>query len=100
MPWLDEAISIVTYKTNVYIDLSGWAPEYSPPQMVRQANSLLKHKVLFGSDYPVLTPDRWTADYKKLDIKDDIQPLVLKENALRILGLREPALDKTGCGLP
>jgi hypothetical protein len=91
VPWVDEAISIATHKANVYIDLSGWAPKYFPPQLVKQTNSLLKHKVLFGSDYPVLTPDRWMADFENLDIKDDVRPLVLKENALRILGLRDPA---------
>lgn len=90
VPWVDEAISIATHKANVYIDLSGWSPKYFPPQLVRQANSLLKHKVLFGSDYPVLSPDRWLADFAQLDIKDDVRPLILKENALRVLGLRRP----------
>ena len=56
MPWQDEAISIATHKANVYIDLSGWSPKYFPPQLVRAANTLLRHKVLFGSDFPVITP--------------------------------------------
>ena len=59
VPWQDEAISVATHKANVYIDLSGWSPKYFPPQLVRAANWLLKHKVLFGSDFPLLTPDRW-----------------------------------------
>ena len=63
VPWQDEAISIATHKANVYIDLSGWSPKYFPPQLVRAANSLLKHKVLFGSDFPLLTPDRWLRDF-------------------------------------
>jgi hypothetical protein len=87
VPWQDEAISIATHKANVYIDLSGWSPKYFPPQLVRAANSLLKHKVLFGSDYPLITPDRWLADFAKLEIKDDVRPLVLKDNAVRVLGL-------------
>jgi uncharacterized protein len=44
--------------------------------------------VLFGSDFPVITPDRWLADFAKLEIKDDVRPLILKENAVRMLGLR------------
>jgi uncharacterized protein len=88
VPWVDAAISIATHKANVHIDLSGWSPKYFPPQLVRQANSLLKHKVLFGSDYPVLTPDRWLADLEQLEIKPEVRPLLLKENALRVLGLR------------
>ncbi|MCX4092392.1 amidohydrolase family protein [Nocardia sp. alder85J] len=88
VPWVDSAISIATHKANVYIDLSGWSPKYFPPQLVRQANSLLRDKVLFGSDYPVLTPDRWLKDFDQLEIKDDVRPQILKENALRLLGLR------------
>ena len=56
VPWVDSSISIATHKANVYLDLSGWSPKYFPPQLVRQANSLLRHKVLFGSDYPVIAP--------------------------------------------
>ena len=43
----------------VYIDLSGWSPKYFPPQLVQYANTLLQDKVLFGSDFPVITPERW-----------------------------------------
>jgi predicted TIM-barrel fold metal-dependent hydrolase len=87
VPWQDEAISVATHKANVYIDLSGWSPKYFPPQLVRAANSLLKRKVLFGSDFPVITPDRWLADFAALDIKDEVRPLILKDNAVRVLGL-------------
>ena len=87
-PWQDEALAVATHKPNVYIDLSGWSPKYFPPQLVRYANSLLSDKVLFGSDYPLITPDRWLADFEKIEIKDEVRPLVLKENAARLLGLR------------
>jgi len=87
VPWQDAAISIATHKANVFIDLSGWSPKYFPPQLVRAANGLLKHKVLFGSDYPVLTPDRWLDDFAKIEIKDDVRPLILKSNAIRALRL-------------
>ncbi|MBW0116799.1 amidohydrolase family protein [Pseudonocardia abyssalis] len=87
VPWQDAAISMATHKSNVFIDLSGWSPKYFPPQLVRAANSLLRHKVLFGSDFPVITPDRWIADFAKLDIKDDVRPLIMKDNAVRMLGL-------------
>jgi hypothetical protein len=42
---------------------------------------------LFGSDYPLLTPDRWLADFEKIGIRDEVRPLILKENAVRLLGL-------------
>jgi predicted TIM-barrel fold metal-dependent hydrolase len=86
-PWQDEALSVCLHKPQVYIDLSGWSPKYFPPNLVQYANTQLKHKVLFGSDYPVLTPDRWLADFAKLPIKDEVRPLILKENAIRLFGL-------------
>jgi hypothetical protein len=86
-PWQDEAISVCLHKPQVYIDLSGWSPKYFSPTLVQYANTLLKHKVLFGSDYPLITPDRWMADFEKIAIRDEVRPLILKENALRLFGL-------------
>jgi hypothetical protein len=87
-PWQDEAISICLHKANVWIDLSGWSPKYFPPTLVQYANSQLRTKVLFGSDYPLITPDRWLADFEQLPLKDEVRPLILKENAAALLGLR------------
>lgn len=87
-PWQDEAISVCLHKPQVYIDLSGWSPKYFPPNLIQYANTLLKHKVLFGSDYPLITPDRWLADFKKIPIREEVRPLILKENALRLFGLQ------------
>ncbi|WP_433517879.1 amidohydrolase family protein [Nonomuraea sp. CA-143628] len=87
-PWQDEALAMATHKPYVYIDLSGWSPKYFPPQLVHYANTLLKEKALFGSDYPVITPDRWLADFAKLDIKPEVRPMILKDNAVGLLGLR------------
>ena len=67
-PWQEEALSVATHKPQVYIDLSGWSPKYFPPILVQYANTLLKDKILFGSDYPVMTPERWLADFEKLNI--------------------------------
>ncbi|MFE3451981.1 amidohydrolase family protein [Nonomuraea sp. NPDC059194] len=86
-PWQDEALAVATHKPTVHIDLSGWSPKYFPPQLVRYANTLLKDKVLFGSDYPVITPDRWLADFDRLDIKPEVRSKILKDNAARLLGL-------------
>ena len=87
VPWVDSSMAIATHKANVFIDLSGWAPKYLPPQLVRQAGTILRHRVLFGSDYPVLTPERWLAEFDGLDIPESARPLILKENALNLLRL-------------
>ncbi|TDC40310.1 amidohydrolase family protein [Micromonospora sp. KC213] len=86
-PWQDEALAVATHKPQVHIDLSGWSPKYFPPQLVQYANTLLKEKVLFGSDFPLLTPERWLADFEQLPIKAEVRPKILKENAARLLGL-------------
>jgi len=88
VPWQDSAIAVAQHKANVYIDLSGWSPKYFPPQLVRAANTMLRTKVLFGSDYPLLRPERWIKDFDQLEIRDEVKPLIMKENAIRALGLR------------
>ncbi|MGA9884000.1 MAG: amidohydrolase family protein [Candidatus Acidiferrales bacterium] len=85
-PWQDEALSICLHKRQVYIDLSGWSPKYFPPSLIQYANTLLKNKMLFGSDYPLITPDRWMADFAKIAIKDEVRPLILKNNAMKLFG--------------
>ncbi len=87
-PWQDEALSVCLHKPQVYIDLSGWSPKYFPANLVQYANTLLKHKVLFGSDYPLISPDRWLDDFQKLAIRDEVRPLILKENAMHLFGLK------------
>jgi hypothetical protein len=88
-PWQEEALAVATHKPNVYIDLSGWSPKYFPEILVRYTNTLLRHKMLFGSDYPLLTPDRWLRDFAELPIRDEVRPLVLRDNAAALLGLND-----------
>ena len=87
-PWQDEALSVATHKPQVHIDLSGWSPKYFPPQLVQYAISLLRDEVLLGSDFPVITPERWMADFAAIGIKDEVRPRIMKENAAALFGLR------------
>ena len=89
VPWVDAQISIATHKANAYLDLSGWSPKYFPIQLVRASNSILREKVLFGSDFPVIGVDRWRTDFATLDIKPAVAPLIFRENALRVLGIEQ-----------
>jgi hypothetical protein len=86
-PWQDEALSIAIHKPQVYIDLSGWSPKYFSPQLVQYANTLLRHKMLFGTDHPMITTDRWLADFDQAGFRDEVKPLLLKDNAAKLLGL-------------
>jgi len=88
VPWQDEAISVATHKHNTWIDLSGWSPKYFPESLVRAANSYLRNRVLFGSDFPLITPDRWIADAGAAALfKPEVLPGIVKDNAARLLGL-------------
>ena len=88
VPWQDEALAVATHKHNTWIDLSGWSPKYFPDSLMRAANSYLKDRVLFGSDFPMLTPDRWQRDAAAADrFKPEVLPGIFKDNAVRLLGL-------------
>ena len=88
VPWQDEQLSVAVHKPNVFIDLSGWSPKYFEPKLVQYMNTLLKNKVLFGSDFPVIAPERWLEDFAKLPVKDEVRPLILKANAAKLLKLK------------
>ena len=87
-PWVEEQIAVALHKPNVYLDLSGWAPRYIPQALIDETNTRLQDKVLFGSDFPYLPPDRWLAGFERLDIRDEVRPKVLLENARKILNLQ------------
>ena len=86
-PWQEEMLALALHKTNVYIDLSGWSPKYFPPSLVQYANTLLQDRVLFGSDYPFLTPERWMNDFEKAGFRPEVHEKILLLNAKRLLNL-------------
>ena len=88
-PWTEEGLSVALHKPNVFYDMSGWSPKYFPEIFIRYANSMLKKKMLFGSDWPAITPDRWLEDFANAPFKDEVRPLILKENAMRLLGVSD-----------
>jgi predicted TIM-barrel fold metal-dependent hydrolase len=87
VPWQEEQLAVALHKANVYIDLSGWSPKYFRPILTQYAGSLLKDKMLFGSDYPALQPERWLADFDALGFKPEVRQKILLDNARKLLGL-------------
>ena len=75
------------HKDNVFIDLSGWSPKYVPPQVVRYANTQLSHKMLFGSDFPLVNPRKWIETAAAAGFREGVMPAITKGNAARILRL-------------
>jgi len=83
-PWHLELMAIARHKANVFVDLSGWSPKYIPSEVVQYMNSVIPDKFLFGSDYPLFSPDRWLKDFEALPIKDAVRQKVLLDNASRL----------------
>ena len=88
-PWQDGALAMAVHKPNVWIDLSGWRPRYFPPILLRYAQTLLRDRVLFGSDWPMISPEGWLGEFAALPVRDEVRPAILKDNAARLLGLTE-----------
>jgi predicted TIM-barrel fold metal-dependent hydrolase len=86
-PWQEEALAIARHKSNFYIDLSGWAPRYFPPQLVQYAGTILQDRVLFGSDWPVIDVERWLTEFEQLGIKPEVRPKIMLHNARTLFGL-------------
>ncbi|MEX1252885.1 MAG: amidohydrolase family protein [Dehalococcoidia bacterium] len=86
-PWQDEQLAMLVHKPNVYMDLSGWSPKYFSPLLVQYAKTLVQDKVMFGSDYPVISPERWLSDFDALGFDEAVKQKILIENAKRVLKL-------------
>ncbi|WP_326493089.1 amidohydrolase family protein [Novosphingobium sp. SL115] len=86
-PWVDESLSMALHKNNVFIDLSGWSPKYFAPQIIQYANTQLRKKMLFGSDFPLIHPQKWIDAALQVGFKEEVMPGIMKDNAARLLGL-------------
>lgn len=86
-PWAEESLAICRHKTNYFIDLSGWAPKYWPQSLTHYANSILQDRVLFGSDWPAITPERWIKEFEELPFKPEVRQKIMLGNAKRLFGL-------------
>jgi predicted TIM-barrel fold metal-dependent hydrolase len=86
-PWFLECLAIALHKTNVFIELSGWAPKYLPAEVVREVGRRLNAQTVFGSDYPFISLDRWFQEFEGLGLPEEAQRAILVENAARLLSI-------------
>jgi len=85
-PWVEEAIAVALHKPNVYLDLSGWAPKYIPQVIWGFArHKILQDKMLFGSDYPMISPERWLKEFNEVNLPQEIKDKILKHNAKKLV---------------
>ena len=88
-PWHEEMLAIIQHKSNVFMDLSGWSPKYIPKMIMDEARGRLQDRILFGSDFPFLTPERWLKDFETLEgFTAQVRQKILYDNAVRILKLK------------
>src|SRR6266581_2842008 len=83
-PWHMELIAMVLHKSNVYIDISGWAPKRIPAELVRELRGRLSGQFVWGSDFPFLAPQRCLDELAGLGLPDEVLRQVLHDNAARI----------------
>jgi predicted TIM-barrel fold metal-dependent hydrolase len=86
-PWFLECLAIALHASNVWIELSGWAPRYIPAEVVREIARRLNPQTVFGSDYPFISLDRWFTEFDELGLSDEARRAILVGNASRLLGL-------------
>lgn len=86
-PWHLELMAVARHKANVYVDLSGWAPKLIPAEVLRYCDKVIPEQFVFGSDYPMLSVDRWMTEFARLGLKDSTRQAVLHDNAARLLGI-------------
>ena len=87
IPWTEEMISMCWKHENIYTAGDAYAPKYWPEAFVHYANSYGKHKVMFGTDWPVIDPIRAVDEFNNLNFKDSSKKLVLRENAIQVFNL-------------
>lgn len=86
-PWVSEMISLMMKHPNVYVDTSAYKASRFPPELVTYMRGPGKHKVMFGTNYPMLTPAECLAGLDELHLGEDVQRLFLAENARRAFKL-------------
>ena len=86
-PWQDEMIAVCLHKSNVFMEMSGWSPKYFSDALKREIRGRLQDRVMFGSDYPVLSYERLFRDWESEGYSDAVLEKVYLRNAERILGL-------------
>lgn len=89
VPWAEEMIAMAWKHENVFIGVDAYAPKHWQPQLVHYLNTYGKHKVLFGTDWPVIDPERAVAEIRELGLRPDAAKMLMRENALHVFRLPE-----------
>lgn len=86
-PWVSEMISLATKFPNVYIDTSAYKPSRYPRDFVEFLKGHGRKKVMFGTNYPMLTPEACLRELDLLGLDDETKALFLHRTAERVFRL-------------
>ena len=88
-PWTEEMISVAWKHENIYIGSDAYAPRHWPESFVHFINTWGKDKVLFGTDWPVIDPERAIKEIDALELRPESKQKLLRDTALRLFRLPE-----------
>jgi predicted TIM-barrel fold metal-dependent hydrolase len=86
-PWVDEMISVSYKHPNVYIGTDAYAPTHWPTELVDYIDGWGSDKVIFGTDWPVLSMERARGEIEELGLKPENERKLLRENVARVYDL-------------
>ena len=93
VPWTDEMIAMAWKHENVFIGVDAYAPKHWPAQLVHYLNTYGRDKVLFGSDWPVIDPERMVREIAAMELRPEARRLLMRDNALRVFRLPGACAD-------
>lgn len=94
-PWIDEVLSLAHKFPNFHIDTSAYAVHRLPPALVAFMRGGGRTRVLFGSNWPMLSPARCLERLDDLGLDAEARALFLGDNARRVFALPPAAVVQT-----
>jgi len=86
-PWTEEMIAVATKHANVYIDTSAYTVRRYPLALVAYLRGRGSGKVLFGTNWPMITPRKALEGLDELQLPPPVRAAFLADNAVRVFGL-------------
>ncbi len=80
-PWQDDMIAVLLHKGNIRYELHGWSPKYFTPALKKEIGGRLQDRIMFGWDWPTLTLDRLTNDWRELGYPEEVYEKIFHRNA-------------------
>ena len=80
-PWWDTAIRLMLKYKNLRLMTSAWSPKRLPESLLHFMRTRGTDRILFASDYPVLSMERCLGEAAALDLPDDVRAAWLHDNA-------------------